>query len=184
MTVSVTLHIIALAHQAAFIVILHQSAFNAAVHVIGRNISFHANPFPPAAMTMVVVPVAHLSCVAVRIEQHLLPMAHTHFIMGNLQQFAFLRIELPHSVAVLLVQNAFGKHIALRVIHRVVAHLARHRILIAYTHLPVGIIIGKSTCLQAVYKLAFVHLGPLVVGLQPMALSAALSVNFILCLAG
>ena len=72
---------------------------------------------------------------------------------------------------------------AFGVIHLVLANPARHGIYILDAHRPVGIIIRKGACLQPVDKIALIHLGPLLVGFQPMTLAASLIVNLILCLA-
>ena len=70
------------------------------------------------------------------------------------------------------------------IIHLVLTDLAGYGIDILDAHRPIGIIVGKSACLQPIDKVSLIHLGPLLVGFQPMALAASLFVNLILCLAG
>ena len=83
-----------------------------------------------------------------------------------------------------MVERALSQHVPVLIIDGMFANLARHAVLVADAHLTVGIEIGKRTRLHTIDKIALIHLRTLLVGLEPMALTASLFVNLILCLAG
>ena len=82
MAVAVAFSVVAFANKLLVVVIFHQTSFDATMHIGGSDVAFLSQALPPAAVTVVVAPIAYFGGVAVGGERNLDAVSDTHFIGG------------------------------------------------------------------------------------------------------
>lgn len=170
----------AFADELVVIVVFDESALEATVDIVAGDETILADAFPPAAVAVVVEPVGHFGGVAVALIDDVDAIFDTHIVRGLFHKTAVFGVEFPQSVTVALVVFSTGKHVSLFVIGLVEAAFSRFGIGIADADGAVVVEIGEGAGLEAVDEFTLIDFGTVLVGANPVSLTASLFVSLVL----
>lgn len=171
----------AFAGEEACVVVFHKTSLETSVDIVAGDVAFFADAFPPASMAVVVEPIGHFGGVAVTFVDDVDAVFDAHVVGSLLDKASVLGIEFPEAVAVALVVFATGEEVPLLVVGLVEAAAAGFGVCVADADGAVVIEVGEGAGLEAVDEVAFEDFGTVLVGANPVALTASLLVGFVLC---
>ena len=170
----------AFAGQTAVVIVFDEASLKTTVDISAGDVAFFADAAPPAAVTVVVGPGGDFGGVAVVLKDDMTSVFDAHIVGSFLQEAAVFGIELPEAVAVALVVFSAGEEVALLVVSLMQATFAGFAVGVADADGAVVVIVSEDAGLEAVLEIALENLGAVLVGTDPMTLTAALLVDLVL----